>query len=106
MLFTHPDRSHKPLRPRASRPDRRDTARSAGVGCSSGAGPPPWSTTATAHGFHVGGNAFFPGSSSHGMQPKEGLGKFSGGGMGVGGAGTGADGDVTMVEPGRVSAAV
>ncbi|CAM9615845.1 unnamed protein product, partial [Ectocarpus fasciculatus] len=49
MMFTHPDRKHKPMHPRAGRAYR-------------GGGSSPWAATPATRGFQVGGNAFFPGS--------------------------------------------
>lgn len=110
MLFTHPDRAQKPPRPRTVRVDRRDPARAAG-GSSSGSiaggiggGLSPWGTAASSQGFLVGGNAFFPGSSSaHGGGLGKGdSGRLSGGSSGGVGPGAGVEGDVTLVEPGKV----
>lgn len=111
MLFTHPDRAQKPPRPRAVRVDRRDPAR-AGIsgggggiagGIGGGIGVPPWGTAASSQGFLVGGNAFFPGSSAHGGGLGKGdPGRLSGGNSGGVGLGAGVDGDLTLVEPGKV----
>lgn len=94
MMFTHPDRKHKPLHPRAAGRLYR------------GGGPSPWAATAGTKDFHVGGNAFFPGNaSSYGGQGGKGgagTGKSPGAGAGVAAGGAGADGDVTLVEPGKV----
>lgn len=103
MLFTHPDRSHKPVRPRAGRANRRNP-----TGCvGGGVGGPSSGATAAGLGFHVGGNAFFPGGggtatadvSSH---DRRGQGNPSTGASGwIGGAGK-TEGEVTLVEPGKV----
>lgn len=101
MLFTHPDRSHKPVRSRAGRTDRRDPASWVG----GGVGGPSGGTAAAGLGYHVGGNAFFPGGvgtatagiSSH---DRQGQGDPGTGGSGLNG---GAEGEVTLVEPGKVS---
>lgn len=96
MMFTHPDRKHKPLHPRA-----------AGRLYRGGGGPSPWAATAAAQDFQVGGNAFFPGraSSYSGKGGKGVTGKSPAAGTGGAAGGTGADGDVTIVEPGKVGGA-
>lgn len=91
MMFTHPDRKHKPMHPRAGRAYR-------------GGGSSPWAATPATRGFQVGGNAFFPRSSSSygGQGGKGGSGNSSGVGAGGPAGGSGAEGDVTLVEPGKV----
>lgn len=92
MMFTHPDRKHKPLRPRAAGRSYR------------GGGPSPWAATAATQDFQVGGNVFFPGSASSysGQGGNGGAGKSPRASAGGAAGGAGADGDVTLVEPGKV----
>lgn len=92
MMFTHPDRKHKPLHPRGAGRLYR------------GGGPSPWAASTATQDFQVGGNAFFPGSASSysGQGGKGGAGKSPGASAGGAAGGAGADGDVTLVEPGKV----
>lgn len=114
MLFTHPDRRHKLPRPRTGRSDRRDPARTGGVsggglGVSSMSGSGGGGGVSGQGYFHVGGNAFgsgggvgagLVGSHYHGGHvagdPSKG-GTYDAVGHGAG------DGDITLVDPGKVS---
>ncbi|CAM9189340.1 unnamed protein product, partial [Hapterophycus canaliculatus] len=90
MVFTHPDRNHKPMHPRTGGRFYR------------GGGPSPWAAAAAGQGFQVGGNAFFPGVSSYGGQGSgRGAGKSPGAAAGGPASGAGTE-DVTLVEPGKV----
>lgn len=90
MVFTHPDRKHKPMHPRTGGRFYR------------GGGPSPWAAAAATQGFQVGGNAFFPSVSSHGGQGSgRGAGQSPGAAAGGATGGAGPD-DVTLVEPGKV----
>lgn len=116
MLFMHPERKHKPLRPRgAGQPHRQNpitgvNSVDGGMGGSSGAGGNRHGGASSAlHGFRAGGNSFFPGTSSSqhsSVGGREGDTGRSPGGSGnaggVGGAGAGEEEDVTLVEPGKV----
>lgn len=121
MLFTHPDRKHKPLRPRAGRADHRDPD-GAGVGNATGSGnsgaaggcgiaPPGY--------FYVGGNAFFPGGGGgagtsgscyrggHVLADTNRAGVHDAVGPGRGGGRSGAgEEDVTLLDPGKVCVVV
>lgn len=89
MMFTHPDRKANPLHPRAAGRLNR------------GGGPSPWAATAATQDFQVGSNAFFPGNAS--SYCGQGGGKSPGASAGSAMGGAGADRDVTLVEPGKVS---
>lgn len=112
MLLTHPDRKHKPPRPRAGRSDWRSPTNTGsgsggglGVGSTGGAGG---GSGITGHGyFHVGGNAFVAGGGgaagmggyyyygSH-VSGASSKGTYDAVGHGVG------EGDITLVDPGQV----
>lgn len=113
MLFTHPDRTHKPLRPRTSRVDRRNPANAGDPGGGGGLGG---TSVVGGHGyFHVGGNAFLPGGGNTGV----GMGNSQYDGEHVcgdsskpgvydavgccGGGGGAGEGDMTLVDPGKAS---
>lgn len=100
MLLTHPNRKYKPPRPRAGRFHRRAPA--AGDG---GEGPSPWGATAASHDdLHVGGKTSFPGTfiSSRSGWGKGDPGALSDAARGVAAEEGVAEGDVTLVEPGKV----
>ena len=95
MLLTHPNRKYKPPRPRAGRFHRRAPA--AGDG---GEGPSPWGATAAPHDdLHVGGKASFPGTT---ISSRGGWGKGEPSAQSDAARGVAAEGDVTLVEPGKV----
>ena len=94
MLLTHPNRKYKPPRPRAGRFHRRAPAPGDG-----GEGPSPWGAPHDDH--HPGGK----GASLRSGRGKGDLGASSEAARGGAVDGGVAEGDFTLVEPGKVSEA-
>ncbi|CAM9531916.1 unnamed protein product, partial [Ascophyllum nodosum] len=104
MLYSHPNRTQQPPRPRVTgRVERRDPASNNDGGVfDHSVGASQSGVSAASQGFLGGGNAFFPGASScassfaHPGQERGESGRFSGGSSG------GVEGDFTLLEPGKV----